>query len=139
MSWKPHRPPTVIGDASIQYLRGDQTHRHDGAHDVAVDGHTLRVLPQPHTTARRRYDSILRATTTCEEVAAALAFGYADFGFRPHAYLIGYLLTAGIRHLELDGRPLFDRPEATGQWSVVLTDRGGLEATWLGPGDREPT
>lgn len=128
MTWKPQRDPKVIGDASIQYLRSDQTHGHEGAHDVTLGGLTVRVLPDGHTTARKRYDTILEAVTT----AQAVTRWKVDLHFDPVAYLVGYLMTAGLTSIEIEGEPVFARPEAKGQWLLELRDDGTTEAKWMG-------
>ena len=94
MSWKPHKDPRdLIPGVSVQALRSG--HSHEGAHDVTVDGRTLRVLPDPYTTGRQRSDTIRRAVDD-------LNGGLLD----RIAVVAGYLLVAGATSLELDGRPL---------------------------------
>lgn len=94
MTWKPHKDPRDLSPGvSVQALRSG--HSHEGAHDVTVDGRTLRVLPDPHTTGRQRSDTFRRAVDD-------LGAGTVDV----LALVAGYLLCAGATHLELDGQPL---------------------------------
>lgn len=139
MSWKKHTDPRVIGDSTIQYLRSAH-HGHEGAHDVTVAGVTLRVLPDPHTTGRRRSDMIVRAVTTAEYVTrTAKELAVTDDArekglkeFDPFAYVVGYLITGGVRNLEIEGEPIHPRPAARGQWHLELRDDGTAEATFIG-------
>ena len=94
MTWKNHKDPRELAPGvEVQALRSG--HTHEGAHDVTVNGKTLRVLPDPHTTARQRSDTLRRAVDDLES-------GTVD----TIGLMIGYLVAAGATHLELDGQPL---------------------------------
>ena len=101
MTWKPHKDPRglVDGRVTVQALRSG--HTHEGAHDVTVNGRTLRSLPDGHTTGRQRSDTIRRAVDDIEAGTVDLI-----------ALIAGYLLTAGADTLELDGTPLGGGPQA---------------------------
>lgn len=148
MTWRPQREPTRVGDASIQYLRSDHG---EGAHDVTVAGVTVRVLPDDSTSTRKRYAAILEAMATAHAISRWSAVvlvhtsdedpveisgwdgstrtGTADEEFDPVAYLVGYLVTAGIRNIEVEGEPIL---APRGQWRLDLREDGSAVATFTG-------
>lgn len=139
MTWKPLKDPQEIGPAVVQYLRSTD-HGHEGAHDVALAGLTVRVLPDPRTTARKRSHTIREALHTIDAVTRVpLDMAYVSDqdsdaldGFDPVAYLIGSLVLDGATNIEVDGEPVLPRPSAAGQWTVELRDDGEVVATYLG-------
>lgn len=103
MSWKPHRDPIELDTgARVQTLRSAESS--EGAHDVHLTGHTIRVYPDGTTTTRKRYDTISRAAT------AASAAARATDGDET-AFFVGLCVTAGLTRLEIDGTPLIDREQ----------------------------
>lgn len=114
--WRPHRPLRDLGSAQLQALRAG--HSHEAAHDVTVGDRNLRVLPDGHTAARRRYDTILRA--------------YDSESVDRLALVVGSLVLIGATNLELDGRPLIPNAGRRGEWRILLNDDGSMAATFLG-------
>lgn len=134
MTWKPLKDPQEIGPAVVQYLRSTD-HGHEGAHDVALAGLTVRVLPDPRTTARKRSHTIREALGTISDLQGAVfkLEGLEEpVEFDPVAYLIGSLVLDGATNIEVDGEPVLPRPSAAGQWTVELRDDGEVVATYLG-------
>lgn len=124
MTWSPVGDPQEIGAGHRQYLSG--THSHEGGHDVALAGLTVRVLPDGHTSPRKRSQAIAEALQTVPVLAGA------SDSFDPVAYLVGVLVMEGARRIEVDGVDLFPAPPAIGQWRLDLVGDGHVAATFLG-------
>lgn len=120
MTWQRH-DERQVGRHLVLRLRA--AHSHEAAHDVAVHGQVLRVLPDGRTTARKRSDIISEVLT-----------GHADNGSAREILdsLVGALVIAGATALELDGTALLPTSDRRGQWRVVLNDDGTVAATYLG-------
>ncbi len=101
MSWLPEETRQVADDITVTYLRS--RHGHEGAHDVTLYGHELRILPTPNTTARKRYRALVDAIGAISKLNA---LDLVDGGIDPVAYVVGALVVAGAYRLLLDGQPL---------------------------------
>lgn len=93
--------PRVIGDAVIQYV-GRSSHSHEGGHRITVAGFTVLALPDGHSTARRR-------SHAASEALHAITHGTPD----PLSAVVGALVLAGARNIEIDGEPLLETKTRT--------------------------
>ena len=123
MSWLSEDTRQLNDDVAVTYLRS--RHSHEGAHDVTLYGHQLRVLPSPSTTARKRYRVIVDA------IGAVDRLGHID----QLAYVVGQLVTNGAYNLLLDGEPLMPTGDAAGIWRLELAQAGQVRATYVGGSD----
>ncbi len=121
MSWLPEETRQVADDITVTYLRSQ--HGHEGAHDVTLYGHELRILPTPNTTARKRYRGLIDAIGVIDE---------RQGGIDPVAYVVGSLIVAGAYRLLLDGQPLIPVDDAAGVWRLELAHAGQVRATYIG-------
>lgn len=95
---KPLGEPRRIAGAEIQYLEGLSDHGHEGGHRVAIAGRELLVLPDGHTTARKRSQAISTALQKAEEEVVSLETALI--------MVIGSLVKAGAYAMTLDGEPI---------------------------------
>ncbi len=123
MSWLAEETRQVGDDVTITYLRS--RHGHEGAHDVTLYGHELRILPTPATTARKRYRALVDA------IGGVAVAG----GIDPIPYVVGSLVVAGAYRLLLDGQPLAPVDDAAGVWRLELAHAGQVRATYIGDVD----
>lgn len=120
MSWLPEDTRQLTDDVTVTYLRS--RHGHEGAHDVTLYGHELRVLPSPPLTARKRYRVLVDAIGAID----------GQDGIDPVAYVVGALVVAGAHRLLLDGQPLIPVDDAAGVWRLELAHAGQVRATYIG-------
>ncbi len=123
MSWLPEDTRHLYfsgNEIAITYLRS--RHGHEGAHDVTLYGHELRILPTPNTTARKRYRALMDA------IGAVAVAG----GIDPIPYVVGSLIVTGAYRLLLDGQPLIPVDDAAGVWRLELAHAGQVRATYIG-------
>lgn len=111
MSWLPEDTRQLFDGITVTYLRS--RHGHEGAHDVTLYGHELRILPTSNTTARKRYRVLVDA------------IGAIERGIDPVAYVVGSLVVAGAHRLLLDGQPLIPVDDAAGVWRLELAHGAG--------------
>ncbi len=123
MSWLPETTHILMDDVTVTYLRS--RHCHEGAHDVTLYGHELRILPTPNTTARKRYRALMDA------IGGVAVAG----GIDPIPYVVGSLVVAGAYRLLLDGQPLIPVDDAAGVWRLELAHAGQVRATYIGDSD----
>ena len=123
MSWLPEDTRQLSDDVTVTYLRS--RHSHEGAHDVTLYGHELRILPTPGTTARKRYRVLVDA------IGASYVFK-GVIAIDPVAYVVGALVVAGAHRLLLDGQPLIPVDDAAGVWRLELAHAGQVRATYIG-------
>ncbi len=121
MSWRSGETRQVADTATGTYFRS--RHGHEGAHDVTLYGHELRILPTPNTTARKRYRALVNAIGVIDE---------RQGGIDPVAYVVGALVVAGAYRLLLDGQPLIPVDDAAGVWRLELAHAGQVRATYIG-------
>lgn len=86
--------PRQIGDAEVQYV-GSSNHSHEGGHRIALNGREVLVLPDGRTTARSRSHALT-------EALQAISRQEPD----PVQTVVGALVLAGARSIEIDGQPL---------------------------------
>ena len=120
MSWLSEDTRHLNANVAVIYLRSQ--HNHEGAHDVWLYGHKLRVLPTPATTARKRYRVIVDAIGAID----------GQTGVDPVAYVVGALVVAGAFNLLLDGQPLIPTDDTAGIWRLELAHAGQVRATYIG-------
>ncbi len=121
MTWQPHLERTVKATSlTVSTLRS--AHSHESAHEVTLAGRTLRVLPDGHTSAKKR-------SYTITEVATATVMLSEE---QILCQLVGALVMSGATALELDGQALMPASDRRGQWRVVLNDDGTVAAAYLG-------
>lgn len=120
MSWLPEDTRHLTDDVTVTYLRS--RHGHEGAHDVTLYGHELRILPSPPLTARKRYRVLVDAIGAID----------GQNGINPVAYVVGALVVAGAHRLLLDGQPLIPVDDAAGVWRLELAHAGQVRATYIG-------
>ncbi len=123
MSWLPEETRQVADNITVTYLRS--RHGHEGAHDVTLYGHELRILPTPNTTARKRYRGLVDAIGAVD----------GQTGIDPIPYVVGSLVVAGAYRLLLDGQPLIPVDDAAGMWRLELAHAGQVRATYIGDTD----
>lgn len=116
MSWQPAKAPADISGATVITVR-NQDHREAG-HQIAYKGRNLLVLPDGHTTSKKRSWAIRDAIETAE-----YCVGGDDTTDRV-AYLVGRLVLEGCRRIEVDGVPIVEPAADTVQWTVELLDSG---------------
>ncbi len=126
MSWLPEETRQVTDNITVTYLRSQ--HGHEGAHDVTLYGHELRILPTPNTTARKRYRALVDAIGVINAIAGVVVHD-------PVAYVVGALVVAGAYRLLLDGQPLIPVDDAAGVWRLELAHAGQVRATYTGDVD----
>ena len=127
MSWLPEDTHQLADDVAVTYLRS--RHGHEGAHDVTLYGHELRILPTPGTTARKRYRVLVDA------IGAIDGLDREGAAINPISYVVGALVTAGAYRLLLDGQPLIPADDAAGLWRLELAHAGQVRATYIGDSD----
>ncbi len=123
MSWLAEDTRYIADGVVVTYLRS--RHGHEGAHDVTLYGHELRILPTPNTTARKRYRGLVDAIGAID----------GQNGIDPVAYVVGALVVAGAYRLLLDGQPLIPVDNAAGVWRLELAHAGQVRATYIGDTD----
>lgn len=123
MTWLAEDTRYIADGVVVTYLRS--RHGHEGAHDVALYGHELRILPTPNTTARKRYRGLVDAIGAVD----------GQTGIDPVAYVVGSLIVAGAYRLLLDGLPLIPVDDAGGVWRLELAHAGQVRATYIGDTD----
>ncbi len=123
MSWLAEDTRYIADGVVVTYLRS--RHGHEGAHDVTLYGHELRILPTPNTTARKRYRGLVDAIGAID----------GQNGIDPVAYVVGALVVAGAYRLLLDGQPLIPVADAAGVWRLELAHAGQVRATYIGDTD----
>ena len=130
MSWLPEETRQVTDNITVTYLRSQ--HGHEGAHDVTLYGHELRILPTPATTARKRYRGLVDAIGAIDgQTSMPPTYKQID----PVAYVVGSLVVAGAYRLLLDGQPLIPVDDAGGVWRLELAHAGQVRATYIGDTD----
>ncbi len=120
MTWLAEDTRYIADGVVVTYLRS--RHGHEGAHDVTLYGHELRILPTPNTTARKRYRALVDA------IGGVAVAG----GIDPIPYVVGSLVVAGAYRLLLDGQPLIPVDDAAGVWRLELAHAGQVRATYIG-------
>jgi hypothetical protein len=112
---KPIGKPRTVGEVDIQYV-GSSKHSHEGGHEIALDAHTLLVLPDGRTTARQRSHALSEALQAVSIPEASLL-----------DTVIGRLVRVGATNLILDGEPLIvsDPPPVLSiRLDITPTDSG---------------
>jgi len=127
VSWRPHREPRQVAGFDVQYM-ASSTHGHEGAHQVALDGVSVLVAPDGHTTARNRNAVITRALDAIEagESTALEAF-------------VGALVLGGVTNILVDGQPILgDTPDRVGSIRLdMVKTEAGVEIQFVDLGARK--